>query len=508
MKAIILAAGIASRLRPITYEKPKTLVEVNGKPMIGYILEALEKHGIMDIVVCIGYRGDQIIEYCRTEFPKLKYSFVDNQDYEETNNMYSLYLARKHLINDLLLMNADLVFDDSVIGGLANLKGTAVAVDTHSYFEESMKVIVKNSNIIHISKKIDQRDAFGCSIDVYRLGRQDLKILNQELIRIIENENDRNQWTEVLLDQLFQSGKVKAAPYKIGKAKWFEIDNYDDLAQAEILFNPHLPELSKRQVFFLDKDGTLTRDSRITSEAAHFLSELNKQHKSFYVLTNNSSKINTEHRKTLSAQGLKIKKSQIISSLDATVDYLHSTGLKKLFWVANKNVTKFLTEAGFIFEDINPEALLLTWDTEITYKKLETLVNLVRLGFPYFATHPDLVCPTGSGPIPDIGSFIEVVRIATEKIPDKIFGKPNLSMVTPTLKKMKLKESDAVMIGDRLYTDILLAENSNILSVLVLSGETDRSSYEFSETRADIVVKEISQLIPFISRPGHKPKNG
>ncbi|MHA1793383.1 MAG: HAD hydrolase-like protein, partial [Promethearchaeota archaeon] len=153
---------------------------------------------------------------------------------------------------------------------------------------------------------------------------------------------------------------------------------------------------------------------------------------------------------------------------------------------------------GFIFDDKEPEAILLTYDIELTYEKLEKLTYLVRKGIPYYATHPDIVCPTDRGSLPDIGTFIEVIRLTTGIVPNRIFGKPNKDFINPILKKHGLSYSDTVIIGDRLYTDIKLAENSDITSILVLSGETTRKAHEKASVKADIVVNSVAELIEFI----------
>lgn len=201
MKAVILAAGIGSRLRPITDEKPKTLVNVNNKPMLGYILDALSWVYIKEVVICVGYKASHIINYCKSKYPQFKFYFIENKEYDTTNNMYSLYLAKKQLDDDIVLMNADLIFDKDIVKGLLKSKGSRVAVDKGIYIEESMKITVNNSGIISgISKKINKEDAYGSSIDVYKIEKDSLDVVVDEMKRIIEDESDRNQWTEVMLN--------------------------------------------------------------------------------------------------------------------------------------------------------------------------------------------------------------------------------------------------------------------------------------------------------------------
>lgn len=236
MKAIILAAGIGSRLHPLTKKKPKTLIEVNKKPILGYILESIIAAGILNVAICVGFKAEQVMHYCKNNFSSLNFKFIENKIYNTTNNMYSLYLAKGELNEDIILMNADLVFDKDILCGLTKQPSTSIAVDKGRYIDESMKVVVNNKTICSISKEISKRDAYGCSIDVYKINSSDLKALIDEIEYIIENRQERNQWTEILLDALFKKGKIKAAPFEIGNKKWCEIDNLNDLKRAEELF--------------------------------------------------------------------------------------------------------------------------------------------------------------------------------------------------------------------------------------------------------------------------------
>lgn len=499
MKAVILAAGMGLRLVPITNTKPKTMVKVNGKPIISYIIDGLIKNGVVQIVVCIGYKSEKIIEYCKLNYSDVDLVFVPNKRYTETNNMYSLYLAREYLNEDFFLMNADVVFDEGVFGLLKKENTTSIAVDKGNYIEESMKVVVDEKNTIKaISKKILPQDSYGCSIDVYKINKADIPCLLSEMENIIEKNRDENQWTEVLLDKLFQNGKLVASPCNIGNNRWFEIDNYEDLQTAESLFSDKLKSLSGRKIYFIDRDGTLSIGNKKIEGIDHFINKLKEKNKEFYILTNNSSKSGSEHAAALTQMGIRVDGSNVLLSLDAALHYLGEKRMKEIYFVANEKVSSYIQSRGFIFNEANPHAVLLTYDTEITFQKLSTVSLLIKTGLPYFATHTDIVCPTEWGYVPDIGTFIEVIRLTAGRLPDKTFGKPSKDMVLSTLKNKNFTGKDAVVIGDRLYTDIKLAEGSDMASVLVLSGETKREDYEDSDVSADIVVKSVEDLIPYI----------
>ena len=160
-------------------------------------------------------------------------------------------------------MNADLVFDEEILRELVDEVGSVVAVDKGLFQDESMKLVVDQDGYIqNISKKIEQEKSYGCSIDVYKFDKQSTKVLKHEVVKIIEEEEDLNQWTEVLLDKVFSERLVYAKPLDIKGKKWYEIDNYEDLSKAEILFNEKLKLINKKKAFILDKDGTLTKIGR------------------------------------------------------------------------------------------------------------------------------------------------------------------------------------------------------------------------------------------------------
>lgn len=236
MKAIILAAGLGSRLRPITDEIPKCLVPVNGQPIINKQISNLLENGFRedDIFVVGGYKAEVLEDYLSTHFPNV--NLIKNVRYAETNNMYSLYLAMTEIGEEaFLLMNADVFYDSNVINGLLASDGeNAIAVDKTKYLEESMKICVSEDNAItHISKAISEDQHFAVSIDVYKISKEGARILMDKVKDFIEIRKDKNSWTEVALDQIFDTCVFK--PYIIN-GNWVEIDNHEDLELAESLF--------------------------------------------------------------------------------------------------------------------------------------------------------------------------------------------------------------------------------------------------------------------------------
>jgi len=152
-------------------------------------------------------------------------------------------------------------------------------------------------------------------------------------------------------------------------------------------------------------------------------------------------------------------------------------------------------KAGLNTESDSPDYVVLGFDTELTYEKLKKASFHIQDGIDYIAVHPDLVCPTPEGFIPDVGSMVALFKAATKKSPLKIFGKPNPEMVTHILRKHKVSPSQVVMVGDRIYTDMELARRIPCDFILVLSGETQESDVKQLKESPALVVKNIGEIV-------------
>ena len=234
MKALILAAGFGSRLAPITDNLPKSLVPVNGKPILFKQIENLYENGVFDITIISGYKADILEKSVHEKWPEIK--IIESVDYATTNNMYSAYLGIQSVGTDgFLMMNADVFYDSSVISELLNFSApNAIVTDIGIYYDESMKVEQKGSRLVKISKAISKEDALGSSIDVYKFAADGAKAFFEKCKEYIEEKGEMNKWSEVALNDILDFVKFEACPL-VGR--WFEIDNHYDLASAEKLFN-------------------------------------------------------------------------------------------------------------------------------------------------------------------------------------------------------------------------------------------------------------------------------
>jgi HAD superfamily hydrolase (TIGR01450 family) len=192
--------------------------------------------------------------------------------------------------------------------------------------------------------------------------------------------------------------------------------------------------------------------------------------------------------------GLNVTAAEIFTSGEATAIYLKEKFARfGIYLVGTPALETEFQQHGYLLTDQNPSAVVLGFDTTLTYEKLWKLCDFVRAGLPYFATHPDLNCPMENGYMPDIGAMIAFVEASTGRRPDQIIGKPNLPVVDALKERLRLPVEEICMIGDRLYTDIALGL-AGLVTVLVLSGETKAIDVAESPFKPDITVENLAAL--------------
>ncbi|WP_195415861.1 phosphocholine cytidylyltransferase family protein [Enterocloster citroniae] len=233
MKALILAAGLGTRLAPITNDKPKSLVPVNGTPILLKQIDNLYKNGVTDITIVSGYKAEILENAVHGLYPEI--NIIQSVNYSTTNNMYSAYMAKDVVGgNKFLMMNADVFYDASVITTLlANKEPNAIVTDIGTYIQESMKVVEKDGRIVAISKQVTPEDALGSSIDVYKFSVEGGNAFFAKCTEYIEDKKELKMWSEVALNDILAQIVFKACPLE---GRWVEIDNHDDLEAAEKLF--------------------------------------------------------------------------------------------------------------------------------------------------------------------------------------------------------------------------------------------------------------------------------
>jgi len=234
MKAVILAAGIASRLRPLTNNTPKCLLKVGSKSILELTIENLVANGINEIIIVTGFLDYQIKEFMNSRFPLLNIIFCHNQLYESTNNIYSLWLAKDAVAgDDMLLMDSDIIFDSRIIAKLrASGFKDCLALKRHDLSEEEIKVLVDgDGRILDISKEVNPKEAAGESIGIEIFSRQLLPELFRVIDRKVNDEKKVNIFYEVAFQELINENHDI---FIVDVTEFFcmEIDTAEDLMVA------------------------------------------------------------------------------------------------------------------------------------------------------------------------------------------------------------------------------------------------------------------------------------
>ncbi|MBD3255774.1 MAG: HAD-IIA family hydrolase [Candidatus Lokiarchaeota archaeon] len=260
-----------------------------------------------------------------------------------------------------------------------------------------------------------------------------------------------------------------------------------------------LLEIAQKKIFFFDLDGTIYLGSTLFPGVAHLIEHLQDNKKKFFFLSNNSSMSTSDYIKKLHRLNLKISVDRIILSQHPTINYLKKFNFQKIFLLGTSSLKTEFKNEGFELTDEEPEIVILAFDQELTYDKLEKAAYQIQNGTPYIATHLDNRCPTEKGYIPDAGGIAALLFKTTEVMP-KSFGKPNPEMLLFKLNQIGGNREDAIIFGDRLYTDIKMGIDAEIATCCVLSGETNLDMIKRSENKPDYVIEGIweyyDSLIP------------
>ena len=256
--------------------------------------------------------------------------------------------------------------------------------------------------------------------------------------------------------------------------------------------------LREKQLFLLDMDGTIYLDGTLFSGTPPFLEYVRKSGGRYLFLTNNSSRSADAYVKKLSAMGVPTERGDFLTSTDALIADLKKRPPYRLCYAfGTESFRSQLRQAGIPVTDrLSDEidCLLVGFDTELTFQKLEDACILLNRGVAFIATNPDWVCPTWYGSVPDCGSVCEMLFRATGRRP-RVIGKPQPAMAELALEAAGFPPEAAVLVGDRLYTDIACGVNAGIDTVFVLSGEGTRADLEGSVVQPTWVLENIGALL-------------
>lgn len=251
----------------------------------------------------------------------------------------------------------------------------------------------------------------------------------------------------------------------------------------------------KIKCFILDMDGTIYLGNELFPFTKDFLKKVEDTGREYYFFTNNSSKSQQAYIEKLARLGIQIKKEQMMISSHVIIKYLKEYYDKKsIYVVGTPSLIQEFESFDMNLTEEDPDIVVLGFDTTLTYEKLSKACHYIRNGCTYFGINPDWNCPMEGGTfIPDCGSVAKLIEASTGKFPE-FFGKPSKHTLDYIIKETGYQPEEIAIVGDRLYTDIAVADGSDVTSILVLSGESTREDVEKSDVKPDVVVKNLVEI--------------
>lgn len=239
--------------------------------------------------------------------------------------------------------------------------------------------------------------------------------------------------------------------------------------------NPNTEAISEKKLYIFDMDGTIYLGGNVFPFAIKFINDLRANGKRVMFFTNNASHTDPFYMEKLTRLGFSPSRDEIMTSGDVTKVYLkRKRAGKSVYLVGTDELVEDFKNDGINIVSGDAESVdivITSFDTSMTYKKMDDACRLVRNGAEYLSTHPDFNCPTETGFIPDSGAIAAFVTASTGKTPT-YFGKPYVETLDMICEATGLSKDEMCLFGDRLYTDIALGARNGVMSVLVLTGET------------------------------------
>lgn len=238
--ALILAAGRGSRLRPLTNRLPKCLLSVGDKTILERMINSINKLEFEKITIVIGFQGYLIKEEIANKFPSLNVSYIENKNYEKTNNSYSLWLTKAVLKNkSFIKFDADVVFEQGILNSVFHAPfENCLCYDSEASIDlEEVKVIIKKGGLLHkANKQLPPLTAHGESVGIEKIHAEYSTELFSVLDKLMSHQKNHQHFYERVYEELIFQGKI-IHTLDVKGFKWIEIDTKEDLQYANRMFS-------------------------------------------------------------------------------------------------------------------------------------------------------------------------------------------------------------------------------------------------------------------------------
>ena len=258
-----------------------------------------------------------------------------------------------------------------------------------------------------------------------------------------------------------------------------------------------MASLDAIKCFVLDMDGTIYLGNQLFDFTRDFLAKVEKTGRRYYFFTNNSSKSQEAYIEKLAGLGIPVRPEQMMISSHVMIEYLreHHPGETLYVMGTDSLLGEFRRfDMPLVEEGDEPDIVIIGFDTQLTYEKLRKACNYVRHGATYYGINQDWNCPVEGGEfIPDCGSMAKLIEGSTGRLPE-FFGKPSRHTLDYIVKATGAAPEEIAIVGDRLYTDIAVAKDSPVTSILVLSGESTKADVEQSDVKPTLVLPSLKEI--------------
>jgi len=257
-----------------------------------------------------------------------------------------------------------------------------------------------------------------------------------------------------------------------------------------------MENIRKKKAFICDMDGVIYHGNKLLPGAAEFVNWLRSEKKDFLFLTNSSERAPRELQEKLARLGLDVRQDRFYTSALATAAFVAAQIPDCTAYVIGETgLINALYDAGITMNDVNPDYVIVGESRNYTYENILRAVKFIQHGARLIGTNPDLTGPTEQGLVPATGALTSPIEQATGT-KAYFVGKPNPLMMRTALKRLKHRREDTVIVGDRMDTDIIAGVESEISTVLVLSGCTTKAEVERYAYRPNHILSGVGDIPP------------